>query len=135
MKICPCSNNICQLRLDFDTFVITGPSTLTDTVGKALMDQIQDGTTGEDVTNAGRCLTDIFSVTSASTAPPAICGTNTGQHSKILQRGQKLFADSCSKLLKMKQFEGSHLRHFSMLWGFFESLFMSVTSTIEYAFI
>ena len=27
LKICPCSDNICQLRLDFQTFVITGPST------------------------------------------------------------------------------------------------------------
>ena len=27
IKICPCSDNICQLRLDFQTFVIQGPST------------------------------------------------------------------------------------------------------------
>ena len=27
VTICPCSDNICQLRLDFSTFVINGPST------------------------------------------------------------------------------------------------------------
>ena len=31
----------------------------------------------------GQCQTDIFSVTSpGNNAPPAICGTNTGEHSK-----------------------------------------------------
>ena len=32
IKICPCSDNICQLRLDFSTFVITGPETTTTTM-------------------------------------------------------------------------------------------------------
>ena len=27
IKICPCSDNICQLRLDFSTFVLNGPAT------------------------------------------------------------------------------------------------------------
>ena len=25
IKVCPCSDNICQIRLDFDTFVINQP--------------------------------------------------------------------------------------------------------------
>ena len=78
LKICPCSDNICQLRLDFDNFVITGPSTVTDTIGKTTSGQLTAA--GKETTNAGRCLTDTFAVTSASTAPPAICGVNTGQH-------------------------------------------------------
>ena len=32
----------------------------------------------------GQCQTDIFSVTSpGNNAPPVICGTNTGEHSKL----------------------------------------------------
>ena len=27
ITICPCNDNICQIRLDFATFVINGPST------------------------------------------------------------------------------------------------------------
>ena len=27
LRICPCSDNICQIRLDFDTFVINQPDT------------------------------------------------------------------------------------------------------------
>ena len=78
LKICPCSDNICQLRLDFDNFVITGPSTVTDTIGNSANGML--AAAGQATTNAGRCLTDTFAVTSGSTAPPAICGTNTGQH-------------------------------------------------------
>merc|ERR1712226_891429 len=36
LEICPCGSGICQMRLDFSNFVITGPSTATATVGKAL---------------------------------------------------------------------------------------------------
>lgn len=79
LQVCPCNENICQLRLDFMTFVIAGPSTVTTTVG---------GTTGgealgaaKDVADVGRCKDDQFSVTSpGNAAPPVICGTNTGDH-------------------------------------------------------
>ena len=27
IKICPCSDDICQMRLDFQSFIINGPST------------------------------------------------------------------------------------------------------------
>ena len=34
----------------------------------------------------GQCQTDIFSVTApGNNAPPTICGTNTGEHSKALK--------------------------------------------------
>jgi hypothetical protein len=75
-----------QLRLDFETFVITGPSTGSNT-------QAVDGTalggvaglTGKDINRASRCLTDIFTVTNpGGNSPPAICGINSGQHSKTI---------------------------------------------------
>lgn len=74
-----------QLRLDFDQFVITGPST--DTATEIVK------TTAGSVFMAGaapsnlqtQCLTDSFTVTNPNgVAPPTICGINTGDHSKIL---------------------------------------------------
>lgn len=77
LKICPCSDNICQLRLDFQNFVINQPKTTATSVAhvshvaaKKLYDKLQ-------------CQTDIFSVTApGNNAPPVICGTNSGEHSK-----------------------------------------------------
>ena len=38
---------------------------------------------GKNMFEKGQCQTDIFSVTSpGNNAPPTICGTNTGEHSK-----------------------------------------------------
>ncbi len=72
-----------QLRLDFNTFVITGPSIDATTVNTILNGQsVQAG--GVPVTQATQCLTDTFTVTSPQgTSPPVICGTNSGQHSEI----------------------------------------------------
>ena len=68
-----------QLRLDFDTFVITGPSTLSTSVGKV------NPNSALDVTTASQCLTDVFSVTNPNgQTPPQICGTNSGEHSKFI---------------------------------------------------
>lgn len=52
-------SRICQLRLDFEEFYITGPT-------------------------AGMCSTDMLSVTGQdlNNIVPNICGTNSGQHSK-----------------------------------------------------
>ncbi|XP_040572541.1 uncharacterized protein [Lepeophtheirus salmonis] len=73
LEICPCSDNICQLRLDFTTFDITGPSTNTISVGK--------NAALKEVTNEQRCLTDTFAVTNPGGAsPPVICGMNSGEH-------------------------------------------------------
>ena len=69
-----------QIRLDFNTFVISGPSTFTNTVGKTLFGHF--ATIGEDgatVSNGGQCLTDTFSI-GPNTNVPVICGINTGDH-------------------------------------------------------
>jgi len=68
------------LRLDFNTFAITGPNTFTTTSvfelnGASLTIE------GKDASYATQCLTDTFSVTGYSSSPPVICGTNTGTHS------------------------------------------------------
>ena len=75
LTVCPCSDDICQLRLDFQSFVINQPEgvntvSVAKVGGKSLFDNTQ-------------CQTDIFSVTApGNNAPPVICGTNTGEHSK-----------------------------------------------------
>ena len=56
----------CQLRLDFETFDIMGP-------------------TGSDEAAGGACVEDRFVVTQRPTSNaniPVICGLNSGQHSK-----------------------------------------------------
>merc|ERR1711971_183224 len=74
IKICPCSDDICQLRLDFSTFVITGPETTTTTV-------VVNKCGGKDLFELGQCQTDIFSVTApGNNAPGVICGTNSNEH-------------------------------------------------------
>merc|ERR1719483_1177105 len=74
LTVCKCSSNVCQLRLDFETFVLNNPVTATTiTVGPAAA----SGTANR----VGNCDTDSFSVTTpGGKAPPLICGTNTGQH-------------------------------------------------------
>lgn len=72
-----------QLRLDLNSFVIAGPSTLSVVVGKTVNGIVVGGTGGKEVSAATQCLTDRFSVTNpGGIAPPTICGTNTGEHSK-----------------------------------------------------
>ena len=69
------------MRLDFDSFVITGPSTVTTSIGKATMG-VATGE-GSEIAAATQCLTDTFSVSgTAGTTPPTICGTNRGEHGK-----------------------------------------------------
>ena len=73
-----------QLRLDFSTFVISGPTTITITALTELNgNQVTKGSV--PVSLATQCLTDTFSVTGPSgSVPPVICGTNTGEHSEFL---------------------------------------------------
>ena len=78
-QICRASTNICQIRLDFETFVITGPATLTASVNKLIGGTGGDGTEGNLVT---RCLSDTFGVSNAPNIP-TLCGTLTGEHGKI----------------------------------------------------
>ena len=69
-----------QIRLDFNNFIITGPSTDSASVGKLLNGELATGA-GKEVTDATQCLTDTFTVTGQSTLP-YICGINNGQHGK-----------------------------------------------------
>jgi len=75
LTICKTSADVCQLRLDFETFVLNDPVTAsTVTVGPA--------TNAAGTANSlGDCNTDQFSVTApGGKSPPVICGTNSGQH-------------------------------------------------------
>ena len=84
-----------QLRLDFDSFVVTGPTTSVATVtrrkkrtGEAIgalpVGQIRTANV-LTVTQTGACLTDVFRATGggAGPNPPDICGVNTGEHSEM----------------------------------------------------
>ena len=72
--------------MDFEQFVISGPSTVNTVIGGALANTVIAGPIANlrPVTNRGRCLTDTFSVTSPDgRAPSTICGTNSGEHSEL----------------------------------------------------
>ena len=64
------------MRLDFTSFVITGPNTVTTSVAAALVSP----KLGTGFAYTGSCLTDLFTV-SDSHVPP-LCGTLTGEHGK-----------------------------------------------------
>jgi len=98
LTVCP-STEICSLRLDFTTFVITGPSVVsTGQVRRRLGTPV--GNLIDDYTKSGssyatNCMLDVFTTTSASvsTNAPAVCGTLTGEHMYIEADG-----DRCNKL-------------------------------------
>jgi hypothetical protein len=91
LYFCPISSNICQLRIDFKSFVITGPSTSTLSETQRNAGVVPSANTG---TAAGpatvntvanwktNCLIDTFTVSGKSIAnsAPAICGTVDGTH-------------------------------------------------------
>eukprot|EP00094_Tigriopus_californicus_P009333 TCALIF_08999-PA protein Name:"Protein of unknown function" AED:0.18 eAED:0.18 QI:66/0.66/0.85/1/0.33/0.42/7/12/258 len=79
VRICPANDNICQLRLDFDRFQISGPSTITTSVTQ--IQNGQAGALGTENSEVSQCNMDRFEVSSGSgVRPPIICGLNTGQH-------------------------------------------------------
>jgi len=83
--VCKIDSSICQIRLDFETFVLNDPMTLTTGLHAA-------GATGATNT-MGNCLTDTFGVTSPGNAAiPVICGTNTGYHMYVPA------SDQCNQL-------------------------------------
>ena len=56
--------------------------------------------------NDGQCNTDTFSVTApGNDAPPVICGTNTGEHSKLTKERLKIqpWTYACVRLLSRPQ--------------------------------
>jgi hypothetical protein len=71
--------------MDFSTFVITGPNTLTTSIFYNLLGSVAAASAlkiGQTASLATNCQTDTFTVTgSGGYAPPVICGTNTGYHS------------------------------------------------------
>jgi hypothetical protein len=71
-----------QLRLDFVTFVITGPNTRTVSVAKILSGEANAG--GVPASDASQCQTDTFTVSPSSNVP-VLCGTLTGEHSNFFQ--------------------------------------------------
>ena len=66
--------------MDLNTFVITGPTTVVSSAGKAFGGSPLN-TGGPAYNSATNCLTDQFTMTGVSGAlPPLICGTNSGYH-------------------------------------------------------
>ena len=77
--------------MDFNTFVIAGPSTVTTSVLKQAGGSATPGG-GTPMALATQCQTDTFSVTGGTgNSPPVICGTNTGYHSKFPSNQTKDF--------------------------------------------
>ena len=71
------------MRLDFTSFAISGPSTLTAEIGKQINGQIAgDGAMGIAYSLAGTCQTDVFTISGAMGVPP-LCGKLDGEHSKF----------------------------------------------------
>merc|ERR1712013_555442 len=75
LTICKCSTDVCQLRLDFETFALNNPVTVTTvTSGPA-------AAAAGSANSLGACNVDQFTVTvPGGKSPPVICGTNTGSH-------------------------------------------------------
>lgn len=87
LTVCPLSTDICQIRLDFTTFVLTGPSVASLSQvrrqgGMATGDLLDTVGLKHSSNYASNCLHDTFSVSSVSpsASPPQICGTNSGYH-------------------------------------------------------
>ncbi len=70
-RVCKLSSAICQIRLDLDTFIITGPSTAVTT--NALMVElggmIRGGNGGKIISQRTNCATDTFSIGNAPNIP------------------------------------------------------------------
>ncbi len=75
-------NMFFQLRLDFVNFNIAGPTANMATI-VLTKGGVPNTASGIAQSAQTQCQTDTFSVTNPSgSAPPVICGVNTGQHSK-----------------------------------------------------
>jgi len=66
---CKTNTDVCKLRIDFDTMVLSDPETLSSTIVTT------------DGVKLGSCMTDSLTVSNpGGQVPPTICGYNTGQH-------------------------------------------------------
>ncbi|XP_059086854.1 uncharacterized protein LOC131883404 [Tigriopus californicus] len=80
-KVCPCSSDICQIRLDFLDFSIAGPSMSAQVAGFSLNGNQIENTQGPAITTTSRCITDFFQITNpGGSNPPIVCGQNSGEH-------------------------------------------------------
>jgi len=77
--ICPCSDDICRIKFDFESFDIQGPSSGFNYVGGGTKSTvIEQANFANDV---GQCSIDSFQILSPSgRASPLICGDNDNQH-------------------------------------------------------
>ena len=110
--------------MDFSTFVITGPNTLTASAFYNLLGSVAAASAlkvGQTASLATNCQTDTFTVTgSGGTAPPVICGTNTGYHSmEINFRVQEGPSKICFFMMK------DVLGFFRLLNKYMQSIFES----------
>ena len=82
--VCKCSSDICQIRLNFNTFQTASPYTASPNT---------DGNGANPVAHSkGQCLNSQFQVYADGPSPPTICGTNTGYHMIVDA------ADNCNTL-------------------------------------
>ena len=93
-KVCKLNSDICQIRLDFEKFVISGPSTVTRSMMSTLFG-VPSGSnadttttpnvadTSRDVSYATNCLTDTFTISNAEHVP-VLCGDLADDHRKDL---------------------------------------------------
>merc|ERR1712203_86892 len=66
---CKTNSDVCKLRIDFDTMVLTAP------------DEISSPGVVTDTFTVGDCIYDTLTVSNpGGPVPPTICGYNTGQH-------------------------------------------------------
>ena len=67
--------------MDFESFIITGPSSLTTSTG-FIVGGVPTTAAGLKAShNLGQCATDVFTV-SGNTGVPPLCSTLTGSHGK-----------------------------------------------------
>merc|ERR1712241_758503 len=65
---CPVNTDVCKLRIDFDTMVLTSPAPVTSAVAAVSL-------------TVGDCIYDSLTVSNpGGSVPPTVCGYNTGQH-------------------------------------------------------
>ncbi len=70
--------------MDFNTFVIAGPNTITLSVNLESGGSVTNVAPGVAFSLATVCQTDTFSITGVpGSVPPVICGTNSGYHGKL----------------------------------------------------
>ena len=94
--VCRCNSLVTQIRLDFTLFSLAPPFTCgksTTSVACTITDGPLIGGWGHvardtcNVAVTGDCIYDTFTVTTpGSSAPPVICGYNTGQHMYVPSR-------------------------------------------------